>query len=96
MSTQALVHEISSEKDTNIQILKAKLSNLQHSKSSPVNIADDSQEIKTQISDVLDNDSVQPSVINDETIVRTNTVPYIFASLSNPNNFGDCVRHFRH
>ena len=77
MSNQELVHEIDSEKDSDIQILKSKLNNLRAHAGSPVMIASDSQ------------DTNHASVVSDEVLVRTNTVPYIYANESTPNNFGD-------
>lgn len=78
-----LVQEISSEKDSNIQMLKAKINRLSQHHASAVGIAADTQEIATQLANNLDSDEgQQASVVSDEVLVRQNTAPYIFATAS--------------
>ena len=100
MSNQELVHEIDSERESNIQILKAKLNNLGKHSGSQLVINADTQELATQLaSNLIDNrtlsklgendTSSHASVVSDETLVKSNTVPLIYANERVPNNYGD-------
>jgi hypothetical protein len=86
MSNQELVHEIDSERESNIQILKAKLSNLGKHSGSQLIINADTQELAMQLAD---NTTPQASVVSDEVLVKSNTVPFIYANDRIPNNYGD-------
>ncbi len=81
MSSQELVHEVSAEKDSNIQMLKAKISRLKTHHASAVGQSIDTQEIATQLASNLDSEGSQPSVVNDEVLVKNNTAQYIFADV---------------
>jgi len=82
-----LVHEIDVEKESTIQLLKSKL--LAHP-ASAVNTASDSLELATQFASNLDADkSNRASVVSDDVLVKSNTVPYIYANDNIPNAFGD-------
>lgn len=88
--SQELVHEIDSERDSTIQILKSKLNNFSSHYASSVAIAADTQEIATQLASNLEGDhSHQASVVSDDVIVKNNTVPYIYANEKNSNSYGD-------
>ena len=99
MSNQELVHEIDSERESNIQILKAKLNNLGKHSGSKLTINADTQELATQLaSNLNDNHKLynldesttpQASVVSDEVLVKSNTVPLIYANDRIPNNYGD-------
>ena len=90
MSNQELVHEIDSERESNIQILKAKLNNLGKHSGSKLTINADTQELATQLASNLDeNTTPQASVVSDEVLVKSNTVPLIYANDRIPNNYGD-------
>ena len=90
MSNQELVHEIDSERESNIQILKAKLNNLGKHSGSKLTINADTQELATQLASNLDSDTTSSaSVVSDEVLVKSNTVPFIYANDRIPNNYGD-------
>jgi hypothetical protein len=90
MSNQELVHEIDSERESNIQILKAKLNNLGKHSGSKLTINADTQELATQLASNLDSDTTpSASVVSDEVLVKSNTVPFIYANDRIPNNYGD-------
>lgn len=90
MSNQELVHEIDSERESNIQILKAKLNNLGKHSGSKLTINADTQELATQLASNLDESTTpQASVVSDEVLVKSNTVPLIYANDRIPNNYGD-------
>lgn len=81
-----LVHEIDSEIDSSIQNLKAKLNGTPHL-SSNVNLTLDTLEsVANNIGGDLTNHS---SYVSDETLVKSNTVPYIYANEGLPNHFQD-------
>jgi len=88
--SQELVHEIDSERDSTIQILKSKLNNIISHHASSVSIAADTQELATQFASNLEGEpGNQASVVNDDVIVKNNTVPYIYANEQNSNSYGD-------
>lgn len=89
MSAQELVHEISAEKDSNIQMLKAKISRLKSHHASAVGQSSDTQEIATQLASNLDSEGSQPSFVNDEVLVKNNTAQYIFADVPVKDAFGN-------
>lgn len=90
MSSSELVHEISSEKDSNIQMLKAKISRLSKHHASAVSVSTKTQEIATQLASNLDSDEgQQASVVSDEVLVKNNTAPYIFANTPIKDSYGN-------